>query len=58
MKEIIVLIVNQIIIWRQIGAMVQILAYCAEVVGSIPTRYKHLCAWTYLLLLGLGVFYL
>jgi hypothetical protein len=28
-----------------------------EVASSIPAQYKHLCAWTCLLVLGLGVCY-
>jgi hypothetical protein len=28
-----------------------------EVAGSIPAQYKHLCAWIYLFVLGLGVIY-
>jgi hypothetical protein len=37
------------------GVVVGILAYYATVTGSIPAQCKHLCAWTCLFVLGLGV---
>jgi hypothetical protein len=43
--------------WRPIGAVVWRTSIAQKVTGSIrPAQYKHLCAWTYLFVLGLGVF--
>jgi hypothetical protein len=41
----------------QRGVVVEILPTTQEVTGSIPAQCKHLCAWTCLFVLGLGVLY-